>query len=561
MKRCSLLLSWLLGGAVFCVTLGVADLAFRWYEARWLVTELDDTPDPFDLVALGYHHHGGPVLRKKAPHALRVLSLGDSFAYGVTTPALTYSATSEKLLQEQVRSLPQDAGDAAEKTVEVVNLGVPSTSFPEYVRQGTYWAGLLEHDAVVLNIYVGNDFLDVQGTMVTPAALRPRGVAVGPGTRIPHKHLLRSFDYLYAYAHTLAASSHPAAQSAGDAPGHDALLSAGLDTARYTRIMRNAAAMYDPDQLTDQLDGIAWCREAIRFLALEANRGKAVRVLISPPHFWVSPQWMEVVRQDPRLAQARLDPTIPAELVRQLAMAEGLDASVVVDLTPHFMARAAAGETLYLGTNTHWNVAGNTLAAEVLTESLAPELIHHTRPSNTQAAVVPPASSHAEAVAAAIGMLEGAEQVEGSWLEALSTGSFSRKSQLKSTLEAAGLHEVPSMRGLVDSVYKGGPESVVSLEGWALDSAQPARRLYALAFYEGRLVGTGQVHTVRDDAARRFNATSPVERRCGFRFQIDAPATRSNWDDLWVVVIDLNGVYGFLRTDDWIERPLEGTSS
>ena len=349
-----------------CLAVAAMDLAFRWYEARHLIHNLEDLPGPFNLQELGYHHHGQPVSRNKTAETFRILSLGDSFAHSVTTPENTYAAMLEMALNEAAASRSQGA-----RSVEVINLGVPSVSFPEYLKQGRHWSPLLEHDAVVLNIYAGNDFHET-GDVPPKAAVRERlNVQVGLGTHIPRTHLLRFMDYLAAFMKSGTIQPPKVMDAPSD---YDPVLTGEMDAETYRMVMLLAARRYVPALDEEFQPSLAWCREAMRFLAEEARQGRVVRILVSPPHFWHDPRWLAEVQRAPEFAGQQLDPDLPAALVRQLAAAEGLDPGVVLDLQSPLQQRAAAGETLYLGTNSHWTVAGNAVAADVLERAFTPVL-------------------------------------------------------------------------------------------------------------------------------------------------------------------------------------------
>lgn len=359
------------GFAVVLVGLVVAaDLAFRCYEARHLVVSLETLPGPYDLRALGYHQHGDAVHRETPADVYRILSLGDSFAYSITLPEYTYAAVLEQSLRQPLQMARNRTASASQQgTVEVVNLGVPSVSFPEYLRQGRFWGRVLEHDAVVLNVYAGNDFHELQGVMVTPDTAEAPAVQVGVGVGIPRKHLLRFMDYLYAYTKT--ATIQPSSPTITTPAAYDPARTGDMAPETYRSVMRLAARAYAPSLQHETAAAMPWCREVLRFLAEEARQGRTVRVLVSPPHFWLDAHWLQEVQQAPELAGLALDPALPANTLRRLAAEEGLDPEVIIDLLPA-LQQAASDEPLYLGTNSHWTVAGNAVAAEVLRQSLAP---------------------------------------------------------------------------------------------------------------------------------------------------------------------------------------------
>lgn len=544
------ILSWAAMAVVLAILLFGMDVAFRLYERTALVEDVAETAGPFDLTELGYHHHGPPISRSLPANATRILSLGDSFAYAITIPSLTYAAMAERSLATAAKACPGETG------VEVLNLGVPAISFPEYLRQARFWSSMLEFDALVLNIYAGNDFINVQGTMVDPAALRPQPLQVGLATRVPHKYPLRFMDYIFALAKTAQMDAAAPSEMADD---YDPRLAGMIPDAKYKEIMQQSARIYAPALLPEFQTSLHWCYEALRFAAEMAKQGKPVCVLVSPPHFLFEERWLEAVREDPGLANVELDPSLPGEVVRRLAVQAGLDVSMVVDLTPEMLRQAAHGETLYLGTNTHWTVAGNQVAADAMAATLLPALKRQWGCADAP----PPVSAetflphpHGDTIDDAIDSIKEAQEFNTSVLAPLAATAYAREQDLRQALQDLGYSEDAKVLGLVDTVHKGGERRNVWLEGWVLDTKAPSTGMRVLAFLDGALIGSGVVSRERPDVAQRHNVPPEQGARFGFHFQVAAPASLRDSDAIWVVAVSDTMTYAHLQTDGWTERSL-----
>ena len=136
------------------VSLVLFDWIFIKYEKAFLLNSSKDIQvlenNTFDLASLGFKEKTVSAL--KNPNTIRILSIGDSFAYAAVPVPYTYSDVLETLLNQ--------TGD--DHNFEVINLGIPGISFPEYLAQFNFWSSKLDFDGVIFNLYSGNDFLDMK---------------------------------------------------------------------------------------------------------------------------------------------------------------------------------------------------------------------------------------------------------------------------------------------------------------------------------------------------------------------------------------------------------------
>lgn len=516
---------------VCLVLLLLMDGAFRLYERWFLIQDVARLEGPFDLQSMGYHHHGPPATRQKPPGVFRVLSIGDSFAYAITTPPYTYAARLERLL-------------ANATPAEVLNLGAPGVSFPEYLRQAGFWAERLEHDAVIFNIYVGNDFLNVEGTMVDET--RTMELRTGPGTRVPRKHSLRFLDYVSAMLKTRE-MRHDAA---GDARFYDPDLAGDLPADRYPRIMRDSALPYRPDKLSMFQTSPQWCFELLQQAAAMQRQGTQVVVLVSPPHLLFDDHWRTVALEGTGLGPEGVDPFLPGVLIRHLADEAGLAPNSVVDLYPCFREAQANGTALYHGLNTHWTVEGNELAAQALFRALRPE----TPPPAGACSLAPRQGAADDArMEPVLRNIRQAEALEAKLLAPLAGKTFPSRRAVETALKEAGYTPDPAILGLVDSVLDG-ERDAVWLQGWALRRERPQERHALLAFHDDRLAGAGITQQPREDVGARHGLSPEASRELGFHFQAALPQGLRPGDDLMVVAVSEGGGFAFLKSDEFTPR-------
>jgi hypothetical protein len=178
------------------LALVMGDIAFRIYERTFLAVAMDIRGDTIDLASLNYNDT--EISRNKENEEFRILSFGDSFAYSITKYPYSYHGVAANLI---------NATDSSMR-VRIVNLGEPGVSFYQYMKAYDHWSRYIDHDAVIFNIYLGNDLLDVAYKYVPDDApinrrFEKQTLNIQTGTKrlpsVPRKFPLRMMDYFYAY--------------------------------------------------------------------------------------------------------------------------------------------------------------------------------------------------------------------------------------------------------------------------------------------------------------------------------------------------------------------------
>jgi len=273
----------------------------------------------------GFNDVERPLVRPPAVRH-RVVAIGDSFAVGAVPRRDNYLSRLERMLSDQ-------------GPVEVVNMGVSGTTPADYLSLLVDEGLAMAPDLVLVGFYLGNDL----------------------ETRTRR---------LYEYSHVatlgralwrLSTARPVAAPPLGAAGTYD-------DTAptmtrdRFLEIQVDRAPLYDradPTLEARVTQAVGTLRQ-MRDLARRA--GAEFLVVLIPDEVQVDAAlFAEVTRLRDR-APEEVDPTRPTR-----AIVEALDAAGIagVDLQAAFAAHAGR-EPLYKPQDTHWNLAGNRLAADVL---------------------------------------------------------------------------------------------------------------------------------------------------------------------------------------------------
>jgi lysophospholipase L1-like esterase len=277
----------------------------------------------------------------------RILGLGDSFAFGVVPYAANYLTLLEARLQGEHPGL------------EVLNMGIPGTGPRDYLALLVKEGLPLRPDMVLVSFFVGNDFTE--------------------SDRTPERRRLSSHSYVASLARYLFAvrpkyageQYHLQGAYCDDCPGFAPRVHLEIEAARS--LIYVAGQPRFPKLLDDAVHYLAEMRDICRRESIDYV------VLIIPDEVQVDPELQREVRSTffSHVRDGSWQPTLPnerlAERLQRLAIEH-------IDLYPDF-ARQGAARRLYRPRDTHWNVAGNELAARILAEWLAPRLARRAPPA------------------------------------------------------------------------------------------------------------------------------------------------------------------------------------
>ncbi|SRR6266540_4053507 len=273
----------------------------------------------------------------KEEGTLRILGIGDSFAFGVVPFPNNYL------------TLLEDALNRSGGKVELINMGIPGTNPREYLALLIHEGLELKPDMVLLSFFVGNDFTEV-------------------------RKIRRIFRY--SYFATLLKFVYD------------------LNT-KFVSVPLGGDYSYD-EQSTRVTDAahIEWervishifLRQSRDFDALLANtvdhlrnikricdwHGIRLTLVLIPDEVQVDLALQQKVVEAWQLGSDAFDFNLPNRLLRDRLTELHIDH---IDLLQPFRA-AATSTRLYKRNDTHWNIKGNELASELILEHLLPQLSH-----------------------------------------------------------------------------------------------------------------------------------------------------------------------------------------
>ncbi|MDD2236794.1 MAG: SGNH/GDSL hydrolase family protein [Kiritimatiellae bacterium] len=291
-------------------------------------------------------HHGyefnslgfpGDEITPKQPETFRILGMGDSFAVGVVPyPDNYYTLLGEHLAK------------AGEKT-EVINIGISAIGVKDYLALFINEGLSFEPDMVILSFFVGNDFQD----RIEEEADRPL---------YTHSYVLTLLRFFYRafnktdspgilYDHT---------EYCDDCPTFDepTYLNIELDRS-YICLKDNAKLLNELKEITGYLQ---------TFSALCKDRSIEFLVVLIPDELQINTDLQKKVKAEyyPDLPPDQWVNDQPNHLLRATLGPLGI---ACLDLYPAFL-NAGKTQTLYRLRDSHWNRAGNRLAAESIAQFL-----------------------------------------------------------------------------------------------------------------------------------------------------------------------------------------------
>ena len=265
------------------------------------------------------------AVTKPANVTRRIVAIGDSFAVGV----VPYSANFLTLLE---------TATATDGSVDVVNMGVSATDPADYLALLVAEGLAFDPDVVLVGVFIGNDF------------------------ETPRRKL-----YEYSYVATLATAAWRLRRAAGHTAAPEGPLveyqdeKPGLGRDRFLEIEVDRAWVYDTDD--DSLPrASARVRQHLRKARdLSSRAGAEFVVVLIPDEAQVDRALQDEVAhaygKPGRMDFDRPNRTLTADLA-----ADGIR---VLDLLPVFRSEGRTAR-LYKPQDTHWNLAGNRLAAETI---------------------------------------------------------------------------------------------------------------------------------------------------------------------------------------------------
>jgi hypothetical protein len=299
-------------------------------------------PQPFSwyyssrLNSLGFNDVEPASTKGKA---YRIIGIGDSFAFGV----VPYEDNYLTLVEENLRR-----GGSA---VELINMGIPNIGPRDYTALLLAEGLNLDPDLVLLSFFVGNDFSE--------------SVREAERSMVDYSYVASLLRYAFGIWRHLETETPKGPWEYDDA-------SPTFDPETFLKIekRRSRICYQSPETFSPLLEAAVGHLEEISKIC--RRRGIAFLVVIIPDEFQVDRDLQNAILKilGKNREDSSVDFTRPNRLLRRKLDSLGIQ---YVDLLPQ-LADAGRHARYYKPRDTHWNIAGNELAAGLITEYLQQKL-------------------------------------------------------------------------------------------------------------------------------------------------------------------------------------------
>lgn len=297
--------------------------------------------------------------KQKQQGTLRVLGLGDSFAYGIVPYQYNYL------------TLLEDGLNSSGKKVELINMAIGGTGPRDYlsilVKEGLE----LSPDMVIVSFFIGNDFTD-------PSVERI-------------KRSLYSYSYLATFTKYLVdVTTKYNEQPVQEAP---------VDFERYyddkptfvddyflkLEIGRSEIFKKQSELFQNQFAEAVGYLKQIKDMCDAHKIGLAIVLIPDEVQVNTTLRYRVMQIKTFSVSEDDFDYTLPNRMLTAKLKDLGIE---FVELLDEFTV-AAANTPLYKPLDTHWNIAGNKLAAEIIQKrlfggSVKPAVINSTASANAE---------------------------------------------------------------------------------------------------------------------------------------------------------------------------------
>jgi len=306
---------------------------------------------------------------KRSSSAPRLIALGDSLTWGA---GVNYDEAFVTLVEQGFQEIAPGA--------EIINLGLVGYQPEEYLSLLKRHGVTYQPHMVLMNFFIGNDFMPAQGVHLIVAGHRRRVHINGNWF---HDHLAWDHWYLshdLAYAWLLGKARIRQAMGMSDL-GMWTAAKAGHGTPtpsaafsgwspRYLQMIQGMGDQYLKRGTPAFLDRWQATREILdQTDILLRERGIPWALILLPAEEQVDRELQRLYVQMRGGLSEEYEFLKPQRLLQEWGMERGVK---VIDLTPAFLANVAE-RRLYVDNDIHWNANGNALAAQVLLRELRPE--------------------------------------------------------------------------------------------------------------------------------------------------------------------------------------------
>ncbi|MGR9108783.1 MAG: alginate O-acetyltransferase AlgX-related protein [Gammaproteobacteria bacterium] len=279
---------------------------------------------------------------RRNPKNRKIVFIGDSFVYGMVAR------------QDNFVFVVEDLAKNAGIDVEVWNMGIPAAGPENYLRLINRESDVLDANLICVMFFIGNDIKQSHPDFKTRVWFgAPREILRSP-------YLLGfSLEYSYVYRLLRAGSRYflDRASNVSASKGET------FSEESYLSIEYQRSKIYKTKLSPKEVEDFNSAKTILKQIAVQAAaRQRNFLLVLAPDELQVNPQLRAELLRRFELDPIDYDFAQPQKILLQFLHSEGIE---VLDLLPDFVD-SGTKETLYLKNDSHWNVAGNHLAARAI---------------------------------------------------------------------------------------------------------------------------------------------------------------------------------------------------
>jgi lysophospholipase L1-like esterase len=286
---------------------------------------------------------GAEYTQVKPANTYRIISLGDSFTFGIVPVQYNYNSRIERQLNRKLT----DQG----KQFQLINMGIPGIGPREYLALLTNEGIQLNPDMVMVSLFIGNDLLEAE-----------RGM--------DKKREWYSYSYVLSflnYAITIQKKYEGKAygvknEYVDNKPSLEAGRFLEIQSARHQIFVKgdteSSTALNNQVEYIKQMKKICDSKN-IKFL-----------VVMIPDENQINPELQQQIMAKLKVDSQQIDIKQPNQA---LATAFTQAQIPYLDLLDTFIT-GSKQELLYKPQDTHWNIAGNRVAAQAITPKIIEQI-------------------------------------------------------------------------------------------------------------------------------------------------------------------------------------------
>lgn len=285
--------------------------------------------------SLGFNDDEHSMDRREG--SVRLAIIGDSFVFGVVPR------------KENFTHVLQDLADKSGLNLKVLNMGIIAAEPSNYLALLKKDALLMNADEVCVVFFVGNDIIQAHPDFKT-------SVWLGSTRETLRQPYLIGFSKEYSYVYRTARSVTRLVKERIDKTPRESFTKANYLAIEYLR-----SGIYKIDQSKYIKDSYTGAISILKIIANEADRlNKNIFFVLAPDELQVNDKLRSSLVNEYNLSPNDYDFSAPQRIIVNELKQSGIQ---VIDLLPAFR-ETAQKDTLYVKQDSHWNKAGNLLAAK-----------------------------------------------------------------------------------------------------------------------------------------------------------------------------------------------------